>query len=147
MNGTSFKNLVLGFLAGAIATVAVHELVKYALFVNGYIDMRPWSLDPNAMTGLPQIANDVLCGGAWGVIFALVLGNAPVGSMTVRGAILGIFGPALLGYFFLQPYLRGEEVLLGGNFNLLGALLLISAAFGAAAAWLYGFLTSGLRLP
>ena len=141
MKGTSFKNLVLGFLAGAIASVTVGELIKHAL------GMPAWSVEPTDLLSMPQIASDMLWGGVWGAIFALILGNAPIGSMTVRGAILGIFGPAILGIFLLRPYFRGEAALLGGDINALGSVLLIMAGFGAATAWLYGFMTAGFRFP
>jgi hypothetical protein len=147
MQGTTFKNLILGFLAGAIASATVGELIKYGLYTHGYVQTVPWSVEPTDLLGMPQIASDVLWGGIWGAIFALVLGNAPIGSMTVRGAILGLFGPAILGIFLLRPYFRGEEVLLGGDLHLMGSVALIMAGFGAATAWLYGFFTAGGRLP
>jgi hypothetical protein len=147
MKGTSLKNLILGFVAGAIASVTVGELIKYGLYTHGYVQTPPWSVEPTDLLAMPQIVSDMLWGGVWGAIFALVLGNAPVGSMTVRGAILGIFGPAILGIFLLRPYFRGEAALLGGDPTLLGSVLLIMAGFGAATAWLYGFMTAGFRLP
>lgn len=147
MQGKTFKNLIPGFLAGVIATVTVGELIKLALYTHGYIQTPPWSLEPTDLLQMPQIVSDMLWGGVWGAIFALILGNAPVGSMTMRGAILGLFGPAILGLFLLRPYLRGEEVLLGGDLHLMGAVALIMAGFGAATAWLYGFFTAGFRLP
>jgi hypothetical protein len=38
-------------------------------------------------------------------------------------------------------------MLFGGDLGLVGSVLLILAGFGAATAWLYGFLASGCRLP
>lgn len=144
---TSLKSLMLGFLAGVIATLTVHELISLALLNAGAFERVPWSMEPAAMTGIPQIASDAAWGGIWGAMFAVILGAKPKGSMTLRGILLGLLGPALLGVFLLVPFLKGEALFLGGNVDAIVAVLLIAAGFGAATAWLYGFFTAGLRLP
>jgi hypothetical protein len=147
MVGTSLKSLLLGFVAGVIALVTVHELVNMWLLNQGYAARTPWSMELSPLTGYPEIATNAACGGLWGVLFALILGNPPRGSMTLRGAILGLLGPALAGTLVALPMIRNEPVLLGNDINLIWPVLAAGAAFGAATAWLYGFLTSGCRLP
>ncbi len=147
MEGVSFRNLLVGFIAGAIAMVTVHELITLWLLNAGYTSRVPWSTEPSALTGYPQIATDAVFGGVWGAIFALILGNVPKGSMTVRGAILGLIGPALIGALVAIPLIRNEPPLYGSDINLIWPVLVAGAGFGAAAAWLYGFFTSGCRLP
>ncbi len=41
MQGTTFKNLILGFVAGAIASATVGELIKYGLYTHGYVQTVP----------------------------------------------------------------------------------------------------------
>lgn len=147
MEGASFKNVLLGFVAGAIAMVTAHELISLWLANVGVTSRVPWSTEPSALTGLPQIAADAIFGGVWGAIFALILGNVPKGSMTLRGFFLGIIGPALIGTLVLVPIVKKEALFLGGNPDLVWPVLAMGAGFGVAAAWLYGFLTSGCRLP
>jgi hypothetical protein len=148
MEGTSLKSLLLGFVAGVIAMVTVHELIALCLLNHGYATRVPWSMEPSLLTGYPQIASDAVCGGLWGALFALLLGDPPRGSMTLRGAVLGLLGPALLGTLVAMPLIRGEPVqLVGSDFDTVWPVLVVGAGFGAAAAWLYGFLTSGCRLP
>jgi hypothetical protein len=144
---TTFNSLMLGFLAGVIAVITVHELISLALLNAGAFGRVPWSMEPALVTGIPQIASDAIWGGIWGAIFAVILGAKPKGSMTLRGALLGIVGPALLGVFLLVPFLRGEGMFLGGDLNAVVAVLMIATGFGAATAWLYGFFTAGFRLP
>lgn len=154
MDGVSLKNIILGFVAGALATVTIHEVIKHFLVQAGYLppELVPWSLEliktgPLAPFDIPSLGNDAFWGGLWGSVFALILGNAPVGSMTLRGAILGLLGPALIGKFTLVPYIKGEPLFMGGDVTLIGSVLLILLGFGAVTAWLYGFLASGCRLP
>lgn len=146
-SGISAKNLVFGFIAGAIATATVHELIKFALFHAGVFPNAPWSMEPATVTGMPELASAVFWGGVWGAIFAILLGDEPQGSMTMRGAALGILGPATVGVFLLIPFLKGDPFFAGGDPNLIASVLAIFAGFGATAAWLYGFMASGFKLP
>jgi hypothetical protein len=96
---------------------------------------------------LPRLANGALWGGLWGALFALIFGNVPQGSMTLRGALLGLLGPAVACVFLVFPMLHGTAPFLGGDVPGLIATLATFAGFGAATAWLYGFFTAGCRLP
>ncbi|MDQ8698539.1 hypothetical protein [Hyphomicrobium sp. LHD-15] len=147
MKGTSVKTLVLGIIAGAIAVVTVHELIVLWLNNSGLTTRIPWSMEPSAYSGLPQIAVDAAWGGLWGAIFAIILGGVPEGSMTVRGAILGLFGPAILGGLLIVPLLNGQQPFYGNDIEQIRQIALPAIGFGAVTAWLYGFLTSGCRLP
>ena len=147
MEGVSLKSLLLGFIAGAIAMATVHELASYWLTGAGYSTREAWSMEPSVLTGYPQLATDAVFGGIWGAIFAILLGNPPRGSMTFKGILLGIIGPAVIGTLALVPFLKQEPLFLGHDFTLIWPVLVMGAAFGAGTAWLYGFLTSGCRLP
>lgn len=147
MEGTSVRNLLLGFVAGAIAIVTVHELIALWLADVGLAVPTPWSLETSAVTGLPQIVNDLVWGGLWGVVFALILGNVPEGALTFRGAVLGLAIVALVGILVLVPLIRGEPLFLNADLDRIWPALVLGAGFGAATAWLYGFFTAGGRLP
>ena len=144
---TIVKNLFLGFLAGVIATLTVHEIIKFFLHDAGYIPLVAWSMDPVDPFGLPKLASDAFWGGLWGSIFSLFLGSAPSGSMTMKGIVMGLLGPALLGVFIIVPLIKGAPLFFDGNAILIGSVLLILAGFGSVTAWLYGFFTAGCRLP
>lgn len=145
--GAFFKSLILGFAAGAIAFVTVHEAVALWLLNHGHSTYVPWSMDISSFTGQPQLVSGALWGGLWGALFAIILGSVPEGSMTVRGAVLGLVGPAVIGTLVALPLINGQQPLSGVTVEALWPLLLVSAAFGAATAWLYGFFSSGFRLP
>ncbi len=143
MESISLKNLVFGFIAGAIAVVTAHEIIDYILYSAGVFPRVPWSMEPVAGTGVPQIVSDMLWGGLWGVLFALICDKIPGGNLTVKGLIFGIVGPAILGVFILVPLITGRfPLFFDGDPKLLGSVLLILAGFGAAMGWIYGYLTS-----
>jgi hypothetical protein len=132
----SLKNVLLGFVAGAIATLTVHEAINFVLLKAGVFPRVPWSMAPAAISGVPQIASDAFWGGAWGAIFA-----AFVGGGALRGAVFGVLGPALAGVFVLVPLLTSRfPMFFGGAPNMIGSVLLILAGWGAATAILLGML-------
>lgn len=147
------KAIVLGFIAGAIATVTIHEVISW-LFLNYWTgwDRPSWNMEPvsNSLYPdllMPQIASDAFWGGLWGSLFGLILGARPEGMMTIRGAILGIFLPALIGVFIAIPFLTGRfPPFFGGDVSKLIPVLVILAGWGAMTAWLYG-LFRYCRLP
>lgn len=147
------KNIILGFIAGVIATVTVHALISW-IFVHywtGWVDY-PWSLRPTRTVLVPDVyipwvASDALTGGLWGALFGLILGSHPEGMLTIRGAILGLIGPALVGAFLALPYLTGSDSpLFTGNVSTIVPTIAIYVGFGAVATWLYG-LFQYKRLP
>lgn len=145
--GSVLKSLLLGFIAGAIAMVTVHELISQWLYIHEYTTRISWSMEPSTLTGYPQIATDAVLGGVWGALFALILGAVPRGSMTLRGALLGLIGPGVLGALVLMPLVKGEPLFLNQDINLIWPFLVTATGFGAVTAWLYGFLSSRCRLP
>lgn len=147
------KNIVVGFIAGAIAAVSVQEFVSW-LFTRYWTgwDVAAWSLEPvrNLVIPhlyLPWLASAALTGGLWGALFGLILGSRPQGMLAIRGAILGFFGPGLLGAMLAVPYLTNSaSPFFEGDVSKIVPMFCIATAFGAAAAWLYGLFTY-CRLP
>jgi hypothetical protein len=147
------KSLLLGFCAGVIAAATVQEAVSW-LFVHYWTgwDAEPWSLRPMPSLLVPQVVlpwliMSTITAGLWGALFGWILGWKPEGMMTIRGAILGLFGPGVLSAFILMPYLANRpSPLLEGNVGVIVPVVCISVAFGAVTAWLYG-LMSWARLP
>lgn len=156
MCGTSCscKSLLLGFIAGALATVTAHELIIMLLQQNGFFAPRaPWSMEPittgpMANFAVPQLVSAMFWGGIWGAIFAAIWGSTPQGPLTFKGALLGIIGPAVIGVFTLVPLITAKfPLFFAGEMDKIGAVVAILAGFGAVTGWIYGFLTSGCRLP
>jgi hypothetical protein len=139
------KTIVLGFIAGAIATLTVHEFVSW-IFNNPAVwtgwPRTSWSKEPFEVAGLgiqiPVLFNAMFWGGVWGSVIALILGARPQGSTTLKGALLGLLGPALIGLFVLVPVLKGLPLFFGGDSAKIIPALCILTAYGAATAWLYG---------
>ncbi len=141
MDGISLKSLAFGFIAGAIAVVTVHEIIDLILNKAGVFPRVPWSMEPSAVTGVPQIVSDMFWGGVWGIVFVLLYAFIPGGSPALKGLIFGVLGPAILGVFILVPLITGRfPLFFDFDPKLVGSVLLILAGFGAGMGWLYGLL-------
>jgi hypothetical protein len=142
MPDMSLYHLLMGFIAGAIAVVTAHEIINFILLKAGLFPRKPWSMQPSAVTGVPQIVSDMFWGGLWGVLFALIYASIPGGSPALKGLIFGLVGPALIGVFILVPLItRRIPLFFGGDVKPIVSVLLILGGFGAAMGWLYGWLT------
>jgi hypothetical protein len=121
----------------------VHEVINLILLTAGVFPRVPWSMEPAAVTGVPQIVSDAFWGGVWGILFVLLYSFVPGSSSTLKGLIFGILGPAIVGIFILVPLITGRfPLFFGFDPALIGSVLVILAGFGAAMGWLYGFLDS-----
>lgn len=146
-------HLILGFIAGAIATATVHEFISqlFQAFWTGW-ERASWNFAPVSQAvfpdfAIPQLLSDMFWGGIWGLIFAIILGSRPTGALTFKGILLGILGPALLGIFLLVPFLTGRfPPFFGGDASKIIPVLFILAGYGAFTAWLYGLFRYG-HLP
>jgi hypothetical protein len=139
------KGIFFGFIAGAIATLTVHEIVSWLFqtYWTGW-DRVSWDMSPAGnpffpdMT-VPKIVSATFWGGLWGSVFGLILGPHPRGSTTLSGLVLGVVGPALIGVFLAVPYLTGRfPPFFGGDVSKIVPVLGILACYGATTAWLYG---------
>lgn len=143
------KAMVLGFIAGAIAVVTVHELIN-RIFESSLWTGWPrhaWSTAPAAITGIPQILSDMFWGGLWGAAFPVVFGTLPKGPLTFKGLFYGLIGPALIGVFIAVPLITQRfPVFMDGKADLVIPVLCILGGFGAFLGWLYGFFAYK-RLP
>lgn len=153
-NPRTFSSLIVGFIAGALATVTAHEAAILLLQQHGFwVPRAPWSMEPItsgplAQFAIPQLVSAMFWGGIWGAIFALIWGSVPRGPLTFKGIVLGLLGPALIGVMVLVPLITAKfPVFFAGELDKIGPVAAILAAYGAVTGWLYGFMTSGCRMP
>lgn len=143
------KGVILGFIAGCIAYVTIHEIVS-AIFNNAALwtgwDRPSWDMSPNDQ-GVPRLMSGMLTGGAWGALFPLLFGSMPRGPLTFKGLFYGLIGPAIIGALIIYPLaLQNRAIFLDGAAAEIVPTLFKYGAFGAFLGWLYGFFAYG-RLP
>lgn len=137
----SFRNVVTGFAAAAIAVVTVHQSIVFGLDSGGIIKRAAWSLDPVGPFQLPTILNSIFWGGLWGAVLALVYPKLPGSAAWFKGLVFGwlIY---LLSNNLILPLIKGKPLFYGGDTNQLLSVFLILSGFGAATAVIYNALRS-----
>jgi hypothetical protein len=139
--------IVLGFIAAAIAVLAVHEGIIYLLAMGGYIPNRAWSMTPQVPPwGVPRLINNVFWGGLWGVLFALVYNWVPGGMAWLKGLIFGLF-IVVVSNWILLPLIKGgvfgiPNQVLFANWNPVRMLITITivGGFGLGLGIIYGLM-------
>jgi hypothetical protein len=132
--------VLLGFVAGALATLTFHQLTVWLLTAAGAIQGNPYSARPIAPLGVPQFLNIAFWGGLWGCVFALIADRFPRSwPLWLAGFVFGAIAPTLVGWFVVAP-LRGQPVAQGFNPARMWAGPIINGMFGLGTAVFYDLL-------
>ena len=139
MFSSPLGRVLLGFVAGALAVLAFHQVMVALLWAAGVIPTAPYAMRPVAPLGVPAIVNSMFWGGLWGVVFALVAGRLPGRALWLKGLVFGLLGPLLVNWFVVSP-LKGQPIAGGFVPSRMLAAVLILSAFGIGVALLFAFL-------
>ena len=136
------RDLALGFLAGAIAVLVVHQVMIIILTQFGMIRGTPYSMRPVPPFGVPTILNQMFWGGLWGMVFAAILDRLPARwPLVLVGLAFGVLGPVLFGWFVVAP-IKGLPVAAGWNPARMLNSILINGPFGIGAVYIFVYLRS-----
>ena len=152
MNSSSIKlsptNLLLGFVAGALAVVTAHEAIIYVLWTAKVLPptAQPWSMTAYGPFGVPTIANRMFWGGLLGALFAAIWPILPSSAMWLRGLIYGVL-VVIFSNWLLVPFIKGtvfklpNQALFGGlDPTRMMITLVILCSFGLGLGLIYGML-------
>jgi hypothetical protein len=134
------RDLVLGFLAGALAVVTFHQGMVFLLSSIGLIQSRVYALQGVPPFGVPTILNQMFWGGLWGLLFAALADALPPWPLLLLGFTFGVLGPVLTSWFVVAS-LKGLPIAAGGVPQRMLAGILINGCWGIGMALLY----AGLR--
>jgi hypothetical protein len=134
------RDLVLGFLAGALAVVLFHQGMVFLLSTIGLIQSRVYTLQGVPPFGVPTILNQMFWGGLWGLLFAALADTLPAWPRLLLGFTFGVLGPVLASGFVVAP-LKGIPIAAGWVPQRMLASILINGCWGIGLVLLY----AGLR--
>jgi hypothetical protein len=143
------RALVLGFIAGALAVVAFHQVMVFMLSTVGLIQSRIYAMRGVPPFGVPTIVNQMFWGGVWGLLFAAVADTLPPWPLPLLGFTFGVLGPVLASWFVVAP-LKGTPIAAGWVPQRMLAGILINGFWGIGVVLLYAGLRhwgSGPRQP
>jgi hypothetical protein len=118
------------FLAGAISAVFFQQGALAILKAVNYTTFSPFSYNPTAPLGLPQIWSFAFWGGVWGLVFGLAERHFPQNAGYWIAAILfGALLPSLVLWFVVAP-IKGQPMAAGYDTYRMGLHLMIHGAWG-----------------
>jgi hypothetical protein len=131
--------LALGFIAGFLATLTLHQITIGLLAAAGTIPNGPYSMRPVPPLGVPSVLNLAFWGGVWGCVWALVADRPPRNlPLWLAGLIFGAVAPTLFGWFVVAP-LKGQPVAQGFNLARMWIGPLVNGMWGLGTALIYDF--------
>ena len=133
-------DLVLGFIAGALAVVAFHQVMVFVLSTVGLIQSHVYSMRGVPPFGVPTLLNQMFWGGLWGLLFAALADRLPPWPLLLLGFGFGVLGPVLASWFVVAP-LKGNPIAAGWVPQRMLASILINGCWGIGLVLLY----AGLR--
>src|SRR5512139_200419 len=117
------KTLVLGFIAGFLATLIFHQGLWYVLYQIHFIpaDLPAWPLDPVPPLGVPSVISKAFWGGVWGAALAPLLDRYRGAAYWASWILIGAVVLTLTALYVVSP-LKGQPIPLS-----LAAFLLCAA--------------------
>jgi len=111
MSASPLKLLLLGFVAGALATLLFHQSAWFLLNQAGVIpaDKPAWPMGPIPPWGLPSIVSKMFWGGLWGAGLALILARIEGSAYWLAWIVVGAVAPSLVA-MYVVPVIKGLPV-------------------------------------
>lgn len=105
------KLLLLGFIAGFLATLVFHQSAWYALVQAGVIpaDRPAWPMETIPPLGIPSVISKAFWGGLWGAVLATLLARIQGGAYWLAWLVAGALAPTLVA-IYVVPLVKGLQV-------------------------------------
>jgi hypothetical protein len=132
----SLSPALRGFVAGALAVPAGHQVALALFWWLGWTARAPFSLSPTEPLGVPALLSSMFWGGLWGIVLAVLLARrATAGGYWALALVFGALAPTLVAGLVVAP-LRGQPAAAGGDPRGIVVGLAINAAWGLGVALL-----------
>lgn len=111
MSASPLKLLLLGFIAGFLATLIFHQSAWYLLVESGVIptDKPAWPMDAVPPLGVPSVVSKAFWGGLWGAVLAVFLARIPGAAYWLSWIVVGALAPSLVA-IYVVPLVKGIPV-------------------------------------
>jgi hypothetical protein len=140
MSASPLQLLLLGFVAGALATLLFHQSAWYLLVEAGVVppDRPAWPMQAIAPLGVPSLISKMFWGGLWGAGLALVLARVEGAAYWLAWIVVGAVAPSLVA-MYVVPLIKGLPI--AEFWPRAGVAATVNGAWGLGTGlflWLFG---------
>ena len=132
------RRVLLGFVAGFIATLVFHQGGLAVLNQLGLTDRAPFSMNPTEPFGVPQVFSLAFWGGVWGIVLVMFLGTRKT-MWWLRAFIFGAVLPTIVALFVVAP-LKGNPIAGGWDPMIILGAVILNGLWGLGTALFYRLL-------
>lgn len=130
------KRLIIGFVAGFVATLVFHQGVLWFLHHFGYVPRAPWPMQPVPPFGIPSVISLAFWGGVWGVIMMPMIERRRGAAFWLAAVLFGAIFPTLVAWFIVAP-IKHMPIAGGWKPRTLMIGPIVNAAWGFGTALIY----------
>ena len=140
MSASPLQLLLLGLVAGALATLLFHQSAWYLLGESGVVppDRPAWPMQAIAPLGVPSLISKMFWGGLWGAGLALVLVRIEGAAYWLAWIVVGAVAPSLVA-MYVVPLIKGLPI--AEFWPRAGVAATVNGAWGLGTGlflWLFG---------
>ena len=130
----TFGISIIGFVAGVIATLTVHQFALWLLRQLAIAPFGPYNMTATYPFGVPAVLSLAFWGGVWGIVFALIHRRFPHdGRYWTTSFAFGAVFPTLVALLIVLP-LKGRPIGGGWHWQLLLTAFVINGVWGLGTA-------------
>lgn len=135
------RRLLLGFVAGFIATLVFHQIALWIFHYFHWVDRAPWAMKPVPPFGVPAVISLAFWGGVWGAVMIAILAKSK--QLLLASTLFGAVLPTLVAGLIIQPLIKHQPLPHNGKLIVVG--LVINGAWGLGTALIYRVMAGGRR--
>jgi hypothetical protein len=130
------RRLVIGFVAGFIATLTFHQLTLWVLHALSVAPRAPYAMTPVPPFGVPAVVSLAFWGGIWGALMMPVIDKQRGARYWLAAVVFGACLPTLVAWFLVAP-LKHQPVAGGWKPKSMMIGPIVNAAWGFGTALIY----------
>lgn len=126
------KRVLLGFVAGFLATLIFHQGGLALLHASGLTNYAAYGMTATKPFGVPAVISLAFWGGVWGILLSYYLSRV-AGGYYVRALIFGALLPTLVAFFVVAP-IKHVPLAGGGDAKIIAGALILNGLWGLGTA-------------
>jgi uncharacterized membrane protein len=134
----SWRRVLLGFVAGSIATLVFHQGGLALLHAANLTERAAYVMRPTGPFGVPQVLSLAFWGGVWGIVLAAFLAKTGASrTYLLRALAFGAIAPTLVAFFLVAP-LKDLPMAGGGDPKIIAGALILNGLWGLGTGLILG---------